>query len=61
MVFAVCVKVPLVPIFTSPVTTSLFVVEFPLDKVSMEAAVAPRERELIVVVPEVRSSMGAFV
>ena len=61
VVFAVCVKVPLAPIFTSSVTTSLFVVEFPLERVREEAAVLPSERELMVVIPEVRSSVGANV
>ena len=61
VVLAVCVNVPVAPTLTSPVTTSLLVVEFPLDKVSTEALFSPRERPLIVVEPEVKLSVGAFV
>ncbi len=58
---AVCVRVPLPPIVTLLVTMSLLVFVSPLLMVSVEEALDPRERELMVTGPEVRSRVGWLV
>lgn len=61
VVFAVCVNVPDPPTVISAVVRSFFVEASPLLIVSVEEALDPRERELIVTAPPVRSSVGALV
>ncbi len=61
VVLAVWVRVPDPPMVTSLVMMSLFVLVSPLLMVSVEEALDPRERELMVTGPEVRSRVGWLV